>query len=156
MSLKEYTQEKMAKMSLIDLTKLVLREEKEELKFKDAFTKVADLKGLSEAEKDAKIGQYYTDLNVDGNFVTNGANMWGLKSWYREQKKADKDEGIPKPIRVKRRKKPVENEDDLGEEFATIDRSIDEISELSEEDYDPEESEFELDLGEEFLEDEEV
>src|SRR5690625_7726919 len=82
--------------------------------------------------------------------------MWWIKYRYREQKKADKDEGIPKPIRVKRRKKPVENEDDLGEEFATIDRSIDEISELSEEDYDPEESEFELDLGEEFLEDEEV
>ncbi|HLS59916.1 MAG TPA: DNA-directed RNA polymerase subunit delta [Virgibacillus sp.] len=156
MSLKEYTQEKMAKMSLIDLTKLVLTEEKEELKFKDVFTKVADLKGLSEAEKDAKIGQYYTDLNVDGNFITNGANMWGLKSWYKDQKKVETDEGIPKPIRVKRRKKPVEVEDELESEFAAIDKNIDEINELSEEDYDPEESEFELDIDEEFLEDEEV
>lgn len=83
--LKEYSHEELEGMSLIEIAKLLMLEEKKEMKFGETFAKVAALKGLSEEEKDAKISQFYTDLNVHGSFATNGANVWGLKRWYKKK-----------------------------------------------------------------------
>lgn len=122
-SLQEYTQEELAKMPLIKIAKLLMQEEKQELKFSELFAKVATLKDLDETDKRAKIGQFYTDLNADGNFATTGSNIWGLKSWY---KKKLKEETTSTSTRVKRRKrKVVKEDDDLGHEFAMINNEID-------------------------------
>lgn len=141
MGLKSLSNEKIAKMSLIELTKIMMLEEKKEMKFKDAFIKVAELKGLSEKDKKAKIGQYYTDLNVDGNFVTNGSNMWGLKSWHRGNQ-GDEEEKVVSP-KINKRKKRNKEEEVLGAEFAGINSHIDEMNdeylEVEDDDFDMDE-----------------
>ena len=43
---------------------------------------IQKLLGLSNEEVAEKIGQFYTDLNVDGRFISIGDNRWGLKGWY--------------------------------------------------------------------------
>lgn len=149
MSLQSLSTEKKSKMSLIELTRLMMLEEKQELKFKDAFNRAADLKGLSESERSGKISQYYTDLNVDGNFVTSGSNMWGLKSWYQDSKVEEEEEEDIAPRRVKRRRKRQSEDDDLASEFAMIDSHIDEVSD----EYIEEDDELNLDLDGEFDED---
>lgn len=146
MSLQSLSTEKKSKMSLIELTRLMMLEEKKELKFKEAFNQAADLKGLSESERSGKISQYYTDLNVDGNFVTSGSNMWGLKSWYQDSQVEDEEDESITPRRIKRKRKKKRDDDDLASEFAMIDSHIDEVSD----EYVEEDDELELDLNEDF------
>lgn len=68
---------------MVDIANLMLLEEKKPMTFKEAFDKVAALKNWDEEQKQEKISQFYTDLNLDGRFITNGENTWGLKRWYR-------------------------------------------------------------------------
>src|SRR5699024_298538 len=69
-------------MSMVELAELVLLDEKKPLKFKDVFKKVAEMKELTTEAQDQLIAQFYTDLNMNGRFVSSGKNMWGLKRWY--------------------------------------------------------------------------
>src|SRR5690625_945278 len=55
------------------------------MRFKEAYDKISTLKKLNHTVKDEKVVQFYTDLNIDGRFVTNGSNSWGLKRWYRSE-----------------------------------------------------------------------
>lgn len=73
------------KMSMVDLAHLIFAEEQRPMSFKETFDKIAQLKSWDEEEKGDKIAQFYTDLNIDGRFVTNGSNSWGLKRWYRSE-----------------------------------------------------------------------
>lgn len=86
MSLQNHSHVAFKKMSMIELANLTMSEDKKEMSFKDIFNKVATLKELSASEKEEKISQFYTDLNADGRFITNGANVWGLKKWYHKSK----------------------------------------------------------------------
>lgn len=149
MSLKNLSTEKKAKMPLVELTRLLMLEEKKEMKFKDAFNKAADLKGLSDSARGDRISQYYTDLNVEGNFVTSGSNMWGLKSWYKDVKTEEEDDEVVVRRKVTRKRKKKADDDDLASEFGMIDSHIDEVSD----EYVEEDDEFDLDLDEDFDDD---
>src|SRR5690625_6773251 len=72
-------------MSMVDLANLSYAEEQRPMSFKEAYDKIATLKKWNQTEKDEKVAQFYTDLNIDGRFVTNGSNSWGLKRWYRSE-----------------------------------------------------------------------
>lgn len=82
MSLQTYSEEELQALPTIDVANLILEEEKESLHFKKIFEKAATLKGFSEAKKADFITQFYTDLNMDGRFITIGDNLWGLKRWF--------------------------------------------------------------------------
>lgn len=82
MSVKEFNKEELEKMSMVDVAETILVEEKQPLSFVDTFNKVATLKEWDDVLKKSKIAQFYTDLNMDGRFITNGSNTWGLKRWY--------------------------------------------------------------------------
>ncbi len=146
-SLDNYDHEKMAKMPLIELAKIIMLEEKKAMKFSEAFNKVADLKGLSEEERTSKISQFYTDLNADGSFVSNGSNTWGLKRWYREEQKLVEAE--QSTVIVNRKKRRSSEDDDFDEEFEEIDINIDDID-VDYEDEDDLEFEFDEDFDDEF------
>lgn len=148
-SLDNYSQEKIKKMPLIELAKIMMLQEKKAMKFSEAFTRVADLKGLSEGERQSKIGQFYTDLNADGSFVSSGSNMWGLKRWYRDEQKAEEEEA-PVLGNIRRKRRRTSEEDYFDEEFEMIDVNIDDMDV----DYDDEDDlDFEEDFDEEFDED---
>src|SRR5690625_4238762 len=85
MSVTNFNKTDIEKMSMVDLANLIFAEEQRPMSFKEAFDKIADLKEWDETAKDNKIAQFYTDLNIDGRFVTNGSNSWGLKRWYRTE-----------------------------------------------------------------------
>ncbi|HLS20245.1 MAG TPA: DNA-directed RNA polymerase subunit delta [Bacillota bacterium] len=85
MSVTNFNKTDIEKMSMVDLANLLFAEEQRPMSFKEAFDKIAELKNWDETEKDNKIAQFYTDLNIDGRFVTNGSNSWGLKRWYRSE-----------------------------------------------------------------------
>jgi len=129
-ALKKYDEEQIVKMSMIELAKIVLTEEKEEMKFLDLFEKVATLKQLTEAQRQDLLARFYTDLNVDGRFMTVGSNVWGLKRWYpveqttekslAESRKRDLEEGIDEALYDEELEEDAENLDD--EIFDDIDQ----------------------------------
>ncbi|WP_284140149.1 MULTISPECIES: DNA-directed RNA polymerase subunit delta [unclassified Virgibacillus] len=151
MSLKNYSREELKQMSMIELADLILLDEKKAIHFKDIFDKIADLKELTNKEKDDYIAQFYTDLNVDGRFMMIGSNMWGLKRWYPVEQ-IDEVIMVPKKKKAKKKKAAIV-EDDL--DFEEEDEAI-EVDDIDEDDFDDEFEDYDdEDLDDEDLEDEE-
>ncbi|UJL46008.1 DNA-directed RNA polymerase subunit delta [Virgibacillus sp. NKC19-16] len=146
MSLKEYSHEDVKQIAMIELANSVLVDEKKSIHFKDIFDQVAKMKDLSEEEKTANIAQFYTELNVDGRFITLGENTWGLKRWYPVEK-MDEEGGAPKKKKkakvtkekpkAKPKKEKKEEDEELHldeEELDIVDEDIDEmVDELGDE-----------------------
>src|SRR5699024_5260636 len=56
----------------------------------DLFNEVAKLKNFTDAQRQDLLARFYTDLNVDGRFMTLGSNVWGLKRWYPVEQTTEK------------------------------------------------------------------
>ncbi|ENH95899.1 DNA-directed RNA polymerase subunit delta [Gracilibacillus halophilus YIM-C55.5] len=132
MSLQELTPEKIEELALIDVAAEVLHDEKQTMEFYQIFDRVTEIKGLSQEEKDSWIAQFYTDINMDGRFLTKGSNVWGLKRWYPVD---EFDEDITqKPKKKKKKKKTTKKKEETpvvqegSEETETLDESIDETA----------------------------
>lgn len=131
MALEKLTKEQIEKMSMIELAKVVLTDEKKEMKFIDLFNQVADLKNLTETQRENVLADFYTDLNVDGRFITLGSNVWALRRWYPV------DQTTEKSLAESRKRNQEEAEDDDfydeeldGEELEEADDVYDEIDQL--------------------------
>ncbi|WP_164217611.1 DNA-directed RNA polymerase subunit delta [Virgibacillus sp. YIM 98842] len=156
MSLKNYSHDELERMSMIELANAVLMEEKKAMDFKEIFEKIAEVKNLSETDKQTGISQFYTDLNVDGRFLTIGSNKWGLKRWYPVDQIDEEVTAAPKKKKKKKKKAAAAVEEDVGLEEEELDIPDEEMDEIID-DYDEEEEEVvdELDADAEFEEEEE-
>ncbi|GAB3047984.1 DNA-directed RNA polymerase subunit delta [Virgibacillus ainsalahensis] len=158
MSLKEYSHEELKSMPMLELTSAILWNEKKAMNFHDLFSKVAEHKDYSDADKEANIAQFYTDMNVDGRFMTVGSNLWGLKRWYPVEQMDEEVADAPKKKKKKKaapkKKKelpPEEEELDIVDE--DIEEMVDDYEEVKELGEEEEEPDAELD-EEEVLDDE--
>ncbi|MBO8156604.1 MAG: DNA-directed RNA polymerase subunit delta [Bacillaceae bacterium] len=154
MSLEKYTQEELAEMSMINIAMEILLEQKQAMDFKEIFDRVAELKGLTPEEKEELIAQFYTDLNIDGRFMTVGSNLWGLKRWYPVDQI---EEDITPTVRKKKKKKAkkkVEDEIDIMDDEDLLDDEddIDDDDFDDDEDYDIDDD----DLDDDDLDDEDL
>ncbi len=72
----------MNEKSLIDFGFDVLNASKDPIKFIDLFNEAVKLSGLelSEQEKKVKMSKFYTQLSLDGRFITLTDNFWDLRS----------------------------------------------------------------------------
>lgn len=154
MSLKNYSHEEIQHMSMIEVASLILLDEKKAFHFKDVFDKIAELKGFTDGEKEANIAQFYTDLNVDGRFITTGSNMWGLKRWYPVEQMDEEVTVAPKKKKKAKKKKEEDVEDDLDvveddleifEDDFDIDDMDEEIDEEFDEEFDENDEDYEED-----------
>ncbi|WP_042221394.1 DNA-directed RNA polymerase subunit delta [Oceanobacillus manasiensis] len=152
MSLQNYSHEESKNLSMIELANAIMLDEKKAMNFKDVFEKIAEIKEFSDSDKEANIAQFYTDLNVDGRFITIGSNMWGLKRWYPVETMDEEVAAAPKKKKkTKKKKKEEESVDLVEEELDIVDEDIEEMADDFDDD---EEDEFDTDLEEEL--DEEV
>lgn len=98
--------------SMIELAMIVLEKTNKALNYRDIFDQVADLKGYSESERQTYLSLFYTDLNLDGRFLTLGAGEWGLKSWYSVEQIDEIIQTETQPVKRKKKKKVANKEDD--------------------------------------------
>ena len=72
----------MNEKSLLDYGFDVLSASKDPVKFIDLFNKAVELSGLSFSESELKIrmSKFYTQLSLDGRFITLTDNYWDLRS----------------------------------------------------------------------------
>lgn len=82
MKLKQFDGERKNEISMIRVAKAVMEEKGEVLDFNEIVSEVAKFIEIDEAEMNRRMPQFYTDLNVDGEFISLGENKWGLRNWY--------------------------------------------------------------------------
>lgn len=79
MKLNKMPKEELELYSYIDLTKMILEEEEKTLNTPTIFRKICDLLELSDDEYTDKIGDYYTSLTTDKDFVLLEDGNWDLR-----------------------------------------------------------------------------
>lgn len=109
--------------SMIEIATDLLKEEKKAMHYRDLFDQVAKIKQLTKKQQDGVIAQFYTDLNLDGRFLTLGQGLWGLKVWYPVEQ--IDEEITQEPKKKKKKKKKVKEKviepsiDDVDDEDLT-------------------------------------
>ena len=66
--------------SLLDYAFDFISSQKEPTPFSEIWASVVAASGLSEEEANKKVSRFYTNLMLDGRFVTLGENLWDLRS----------------------------------------------------------------------------
>lgn len=95
--------------SLVDLAYAILDEKKSSISFNELLKEMQELLGLSEEEIQERLVQFYTDLNIDGRFLLNNDNTWGLREWYKIE--TIEEETAP-TIKTRKRKKALLSDDE--------------------------------------------
>ncbi|MEH7383866.1 DNA-directed RNA polymerase subunit delta [Bacillus sp. JJ1521] len=172
MSLDQYSPEQIKEMSMLEVAYEIFIARKDAITFNELVDEVAKVLELSEEELRTRISQFYTDINIDGRFITLGDNRWGLRTWYPYEQIDEEVIHTEKPKKKKKSKKKKDEDDDLidfddldeddldfEEDYDEEDEEIDDIDDEDEEDedfddIDDDEEEFDED-DEELLDDEE-
>ncbi|MER2002222.1 MAG: DNA-directed RNA polymerase subunit delta [Carnobacterium inhibens] len=118
MKLTQFDGQNKNELSMIEVAHAILDQKGEILDFSTLLKEVQDFLNLNSKELTNKTSQFYTDLNIDGSFISLGENRWGLRSWYpidfidEEVTQGNEDEA---PRRKKRKKASafVTGEDDI-------------------------------------------
>ncbi|PGZ07451.1 DNA-directed RNA polymerase subunit delta [Bacillus cereus] len=126
MNFKQYSPEELKECSMIEVVHSVLGDKRQATTFNELVQEIAQVLGLSQEQVNAKLAQFYTDLNIDGRFINLGENRWGLRSWYPYEQ--IDEEILPQPKPKKKRKVEEDGFDDYIEEddFDDADGNADE------------------------------
>jgi len=158
LSLKQFSKEELQETSLIEIAYELLKEKKQAIPFKEIMDEITELLELSEEEVRARIAQFYTDLNIDGRFMSQGENRWGLRVWYPVDQT---EEETVTQVKPKKKKKVADDDLDI-EEYDELDEDdidyddvddFDDVEDLEEDDDDDDLLEDDLDADDDDFED---
>lgn len=107
-----------SELSMIEVAYAILDQKGEVLDFETLLKEIKDYLGFTAEKIKKNTSQFYTDLNINGSFISLGENRWGLRSWYpidfidEEVTQGNEDEA---PKRKKRKKVSafVSSEDEI-------------------------------------------
>ncbi len=156
MSVENFTKEQLSEMSLIEIAYELLNGAKTPYTFNEIVKEVSRLVDLSEDQINDRLAQFYTDINIDGRFLSLGDNRWGLRTWYPVDKSEEDVVTVTKPKKKKAKKAA---EDDFDDYDDSVEEDYDEFDDddlLEDDDEDVLEEEDDLlddDLAEEEEED---
>ncbi|WP_246287254.1 DNA-directed RNA polymerase subunit delta [Lacticaseibacillus absianus] len=146
-----------AELSMIEVARAILEEKGDTMPFVDIVNEIQTYLGKRDEEVRDRLPQFYTDLNVDGSFISLGDNVWGLREWYpyesvdEEVNHPEDEDDAP---RRKKRKKVNAFLADVADDDDVIDYNDDDPEDDDFEDDDEEEEEAEDDTeAEDFTED---
>ena len=151
LDLKVFDGQGKSELSMIEVAHAILAYHGEAMAFADLTNEVQQYLGKSDEEIRERLPQFYTDLNVDGSFISLGDNTWGLRAWYPYESidEATVGENEEEEDRPKKKRRKVnaflagadeddvidyDNDDPEDDDLADIDDEDDSSSE--EEDYD--------------------
>ncbi|TLS36739.1 DNA-directed RNA polymerase subunit delta [Pseudalkalibacillus caeni] len=151
----QLTPEEILETPMIEIMHHVLLQEKKPLSFYALMQRIGELKNMPNEEVKERLAQVYTDINIDGRFVTLGDNQWGLKSWYPVEQS---QEELATTIKPKKQRKKDEDADELGlyddldDDFEDLDEDV-EFDEVDDEDFAADDADLDFDADEDFDED---
>jgi DNA-directed RNA polymerase subunit delta len=140
LSLQGYSKEQLRELSLIEMAYEFLKGSKQPISFHDLIKEIAAATEISEANIKSRIAQFYTDINIDGRFLSLGDNRWGLRVWYPIDTQEEEVVTVIKPKKKKAKKKVDEDEledfDEIEEDYDELDDFVDEDDLLDDDDDD--------------------
>ena len=146
LNFREMTQEQLREESLIDIAYAILEDRKTAINFNDLLAEIKSYNGMTDAELKGRLVQFYTDLNVEGRFLLNQENGWGLREWYKVE--TIEEETAPTVKTRKKKKATDEDEEDdileLDEEDVVFEEDFDEFVDEDEDEEDVVEEELAL------------
>ncbi len=92
MKIKDIPVEELELMSYTDLTYMLLKEKKKPMNTANLFKEICKLLDYSDDEYTAKIGDYYTSLNIDKRFILLESNEWDISDNHSVELVIDDDE----------------------------------------------------------------
>lgn len=108
MKLEIFADANKAELSMIEVAHAILEEKGDTMPFVDIANEIQTYLGKSDEEIRDRLPQFYTDLNVDGSFISLGDNVWGLRAWYPyesvDEEVTHPDDEEETPRRKKRKK----------------------------------------------------
>ncbi|NGP44710.1 DNA-directed RNA polymerase subunit delta [Bacillaceae bacterium SIJ1] len=132
MSQTNFTEEQIAELSMLDMAYEILKSKGATIEFHELFEKISRLKQFTEEQKADKVVRFFSDLNVDGRFMTSGDNNWGLKRWYPVDT-TEEDLAPTKPKKKKKRSSQIDDEEELHDSEEDIDLGdLDDLEDLEE------------------------
>jgi len=166
LSLNGYSKEELQEMSLLEVAYEILKDKKQAITFKELMDQITKILSLNGDEATERMVQFYTDLNIDGRFMSQGESRWGLRVWYPVDQMEEDNVTTVKPKKKKAKKAVDEDEldefeidedEDLDyEDLDEFDEDEDELTDDDDEEEFDEELEEDEDEDEDFEEDEEL
>lgn len=96
-------------LSMIEVAHAILKQRGDIIDFSDLVNEIQNYLEKADSEIRDILPQFYTDLNIDGSFISLGDNRWGLRSWYPidsiDEEVSGVDEDEEETPRRKKRKK---------------------------------------------------
>lgn len=68
------------KRSMLDIAFELLSKKKKPTPFMKLWEEISQIEGLTQAQQDDRIAQFFSDLCLDSRFVNMGENKWDLRS----------------------------------------------------------------------------
>ena len=82
LELKVFDGQDKSELSMVEVAHAILAHHGEVMAFVDLTNEIQQYLGKSDEEIRERLAQFYTDLNIDGSFISLGDNTWGLRAWY--------------------------------------------------------------------------
>lgn len=148
LELKQFEGQNVDELSLVEVAHAIIEETGDVYDFTDLLVLIQEYLNLSEEELEAKMARFYTDINIDGRFISLGDNRWGLRAWYpidsidEEIVSSIDDDDLPRRRRRKKKRKlnAFDENDDMIDYNDDDPEDLDEIYE-DEDDFEDEEEE---------------
>lgn len=109
MEIKAFNDVNRDELSMIEVAHGILEQRGEIIDFSDLVNQIQSYLGKADSEIRDVLPQFYTDLNLDGSFISLGDNRWGLRAWYPidsiDEEISGIDEDEEETPRRKKRKK---------------------------------------------------
>ncbi|MGX6961592.1 DNA-directed RNA polymerase subunit delta [Vagococcus xieshaowenii] len=147
-------------LSMIEVAHAILEERGEIIDFSDLVNQIQNYLGKSDSVIREELSQFYTDLNIDGSFISLGENRWGLRSWYpidsidEEVSNYQDEDEDDRPVRKKRKRVNafIDSDEDAidynDDDPEDSDLSVDDDDYIDEDEDDEEIAEYNKDLSE--------
>lgn len=150
MELKKFAGQNKEELSMVEVAHALLEETGEVYDFTQLLVTIQEYLELNEVDLENRMARFYTDINIDGRFISLGENRWGLRAWYpidsidEEIVGTIDDEDLPR----RRRRKKTNKINAFGDGEDIIDYNEDDpedIDDIYDEDYELDEDEDEED-----------
>lgn len=126
-------------LSMIEVAHAILEQKGDVMDFNEILIAVQDYMELSDEQLERRMSIFYTELNIDGSFISLGENRWGLRSWYAIDSIDEELVSLEEEATTRRKKRKklnafVTSEDDV--DYSNDDPEDEDLDNLDEDDDD--------------------
>lgn len=146
---------------MVEVAHAILEAKNEVLDFNQLLVEIQEYMELSDEALESRMTRFYTDLNIDGSFISLGDNRWGLRDWYpidsidEEIATSMEDEEVKKPRKKRKKVNAFGSEDDLID-YNDDDPEDEELIDDEELDSDDLDDDIDVDLDDDVEEEDEI